>query len=103
MHVNISNNNNNNNLAIHELPNGLLCFHPGTENALLLLQSVDAKVAAIQAGLGALMRANITDLHFALSATLNDWSCIGCDGTCTGCQPIVVGDIYYQTDFDKVC
>ncbi|XP_041368643.1 uncharacterized protein LOC121382990 [Gigantopelta aegis] len=73
-----------------------------TQKVLTLLKSVDTKVSDIKAGLGTLMKTNITDLHFALTATYNDWSCIGCDGTCAGCQPIVVNDIFYQTDFDKL-
>ena len=70
--------------------------------AVAHLTSMQNQINAILAGTGGDLTPVMNEIYYNLSFARSDFTCFGCDGSCTGCSDIVVDDIYYNMDFTKV-
>ena len=69
---------------------------------LSLLTTLDADMQSALTSVVSGLDTVLTAVHYNLTNSVNDFSCGGCDGSCSGCSAIVPDDIFLRADFSTV-
>lgn len=75
-------------------------FDTKAAEALSLLSTLVANMSSTLSGVGGELDSVLTAVHYNLTAAVNDYTCFGCGGSCSGCSAIVPDDVYLNADFN---
>ncbi|PVD29659.1 hypothetical protein C0Q70_08914 [Pomacea canaliculata] len=70
--------------------------------ALTLLTSLDSGMSAALNSFADDLTMVLTKVYYNLTTAVKDYTCRGCDGSCSGCSPILPKDIFLNVDFRKL-